>query len=373
MGCSYPYYPAADWRFGVSRRFNHPYVDSIYDDLIQPTLDREGLLLECWFASEITADEDFWMNRIDLIFAISDFHILIDIDRNHNVEFEFERARLISRRREATALGRNLNWSPLTRRFVLKPITILIKDGIGKDQRSSRKRRTVLFLSKTEPRENFIRRLRVEIDWAKSLRLKGLAHARKWFEKRIRFFGIPSDELEFTLVKMTEIARSVQNDQLIETVATISQEIEEKQRTHHQIVNENFELLVRLKKGEAEIPDGFRDTYLLIMDQANKNLASVFSQEFADSKFLRWLTSVLVLIGTFRVRKKHRQTRLALAHNQNGALAVCEPLSLKEDRRIEDAVPCYLLGQQCEEDGNYEEGIQHYNKAIDKSSLSRCV
>src|SRR5438132_1640466 len=125
MECAYPYYPAADWRFAVSRRFNHPYVDSIYHDLILPSLNAEGLVLECSYASDRTADEDFWMNRIDLILAIADFHVLIDIDRNHNVDFEFERAESISRHRESTALSRNLNSSPLIRKFVLRPITIL--------------------------------------------------------------------------------------------------------------------------------------------------------------------------------------------------------------------------------------------------------
>lgn len=366
MECAYPYYPSADWRFAVSRRFNHPYVDSIYHDLILPSLNAEGVVLECLYASDRTADEDFWMNRIDLILAIADFHVLIDIDRNHNVDFEFERAERISRRRESTALARNLNWSPLIVRFVLRPITIQIKRGMASDQRFARKRRTVLFLSDTASREDFIKRLRVEISWAKSLRLKGLDRARNLFEKKIRFFGMNSDELEFTLVKMTEIAHSVESGKLMETLSRIAEEIEEKERTRRQIVNENLELSVRLKKGEVELPSGFRETYLLLLDQTNKNLAAIFSQELADGRFFRRVAQIGALIGTFKVRRRRTKAKLRLdANNQEAEGTVSENSGQEEERRVEAAVACYVLGKQFDSEGNYEEAIRNYSHAIE--------
>ena len=366
MERAYPYYPAADWRFAVSRRFNHPYVDSIYHDLLLPTLNTEGLVLECLYASDRTADEDFWINRMDLILTIADFHVLIDIDRNHNVDFEFERAESIFRHRDSKALTRNLNWSPLTRKYVLRPITILIKGGEGRDRRFARKRKTVLFLPDTASREVFIERLRAEISWSKSVRLKGLERARNLFEKKVRFFGLNADELEFTLVKMTEIARSVKSDQLNETLSSIAEEIQEKERTRRQIVNENLELRVRMKSGEAEIPSGFRDTYLLLFDQTNKNFASIFSQELADGTFLRRAAQIGALIGTFKVRKKRKQAKLRLAaDNQNVGGTVSENSQQGEDRRIEAAVACYVLGSQFDSEGNYEEAIKNYTQAIE--------
>jgi tetratricopeptide (TPR) repeat protein len=369
MECAYPYYPAADWRFAVSRRFNHPYVDSIYHDLILPSLNAEGLVLECSYASDRTADEDFWMNRIDLILAIADFHILIDIDRNHNIDFEFERAERISRYRESTAFSRNLNWTPIIRKFLLRPITILIKGGVGRDRRSARKRRTILFLPDTASREDFIKRLRAEIGWAKSRRLNGLERVRTLFEKKIRFFGMNSDEMEFTLVKMTEIARSVKSGQLSETLSSIAEEIQEKERTRQQIVNENFELRVRMKKGEVEIPSGFRETYLLLFDQSHKNLASIFSQELADGKFLRRFAQIGALIGTLKVRRKRTRAKLRLAaKNQNAGGTVSENSRQEENRGVEDAVACYILGSQFDSEGNYEEAIRNYSRAIEMNS-----
>jgi tetratricopeptide (TPR) repeat protein len=366
MEFAYPYYPAADWRFAVSRRFNHPYVDSIYDDLILPSLNAEGLVLECSYASDRTADEDFWMNRMDLILAIADFHVLIDIDRNHNVDFEFERAEFIYRHREPTALARNLNWTPIIRRFVTRPITILIREGVGRDRRSARKRRTVLFLPDTASPEDFIKRLKAEIRWAKSRRLKGLERARNLFEKKIRFFGITSGELEFTLVKMTEIAKSINSDQLTETLSSIAEEIQDKERTSRQIVNENLELRVRMKTGEAEIPSGFGETYQLLFDQTNKNFASIFSQELADGTFLRRAAQIGALYATFKVRSKRKRAKLGLAANhQHAGGAVSENLQQEENRRIEAAVACYVLGRQFDSEGNYEEAIRNYTQAIE--------
>lgn len=366
MELAYPYYPAADWRFAVSRRFNHPYVDSVYHNLILPSLNAEGLVLECLYASDRTADEDFWMNRIDLILGIADFHVLIDIDRNHNVDFEFERAERIFRNRESTALSRNLNWTPLIRRFVTRPIIILIRDGVGRNRRSVRKRRTVLFLPDTASREDFIKRLRAEISWAKSLRLKGLDRVRNLFEKKVRFFGVTSDELEFTLVKMTEIAKSIKSDQLIETLSSIAEEIEEKERTSRQIVNENFELLVRMKKGEADIPSGFRETYLLLLDQTNKNFASIFTQELADGRFLRRVAQIGALIGTFKVRRKRTGPKFRLAGNhQNAGGTVSENSRQEENHRVETALACYARARQFDSEGNYEEAIRNYTEAIE--------
>ena len=365
MECEYPYYPAADWRFAVSRRFNHPYVDSIYHDLIFPSLNAEGLVLECLYASERTADEDFWMNRIDLILGIADFHVLIDIDRNHNVDFEFERAERISRYRESTALSRNLNWTPIIRKFVTRPITISIRDGVGRDRRSARKRRTVLFLPDIASPEDFIKRLKAEISWAKFQRLNGLARARNLFEKKVRFFGMTSDELQFTLVKMTEIAKSIKSGQLTETLSSIAEEIEEKERTSRQIVNENFELLVRMKKGEVDIPSGLRETYQLLLDQTNKNFASIFSQELADGKILRRVAQLGALIGTFKVRRKRTRAKLRLAaNNQNAGGTVSENSRQEENRRVE-AAACYVRGSQFDSEGDYEEAIRNYTQAIE--------
>src|SRR5207253_1659811 len=83
-------------------------------------------------------------------------------------------------------------------------------------------------------------------------------------------------------------------------------------KTTQQIVNEQFEWGVRLKKGEIEIPDKFHDTYIMLGDYYRKNLASVLSQEFADNGLVRCFMSIGTLIMTIKVRRNRKHPRVSI-------------------------------------------------------------
>ena len=303
MNLDYPHSPRAGWRLAVSRRFNLPAVDSIYDS-IQPVLENAGLLMECAYASEHTADNDFWMNRIDLILEIADLHILLDIEKSPNMEFEFERSARISKSRQGGALARNLGWSPMTTRALIRPITIVIRLGQSKDRLVARRRTASLYFADQNSLSDLASRLEHAIRWAKHRRLVRLNKMKDFMEKRLRFMGLAGEDLEFCLVKMTDLARRIKDGQGIDDLLPTAEEIEAKERTTRQRINEQFEWLVKLKKGEVEIPTRFVDTYVMLRDHSRENVTAVVSSEFASSFFVRSLISIGSLIKTVKTRRR---------------------------------------------------------------------
>lgn len=75
---SHPYSPDADWIIAVSRKFNDPQVDELYFNQILPILREHGLVVECYFAGETADNIDYWVSRMNLIFEISDFHVILE-------------------------------------------------------------------------------------------------------------------------------------------------------------------------------------------------------------------------------------------------------------------------------------------------------
>lgn len=139
MDLTYPHTPDAEWRIAISRRFKHVRAESTYRTVILPVLESEGLLLECSYASDNVVEDEFWMNRVDLILELADIHILVDMERSPNMEFEFQRAARISKRRHARALRRNFGWSPMGGGpagvgTLPGAVTIVIREGAAKDK-----------------------------------------------------------------------------------------------------------------------------------------------------------------------------------------------------------------------------------------------
>lgn len=307
MELTYPYSPNADWRIAISRRFNLPAVDSLYSTLILPVLESEGLILECSYASESVVENDFWMNRIDIMLGLADIHVLMDIDRSPNVEFEFERSAKISRSRQASGLLTNLGWTPLmSHRVLFMPITITIKRGAKRDKLVRRRRMATLYLPEQPGRDDFKDRLKGAIRWAKALRLKQLNRMRSLFEKRVRLFGIAENDLEFGLVMMTALAKRLKDGETIDDLLPTAEEIEVREKSNRQRINESFEWRVKLKKGEFEIPDRFRDTYIILRDHYTENIGSIANPEFVKFRLVRWLIAFGALVTTIKARKRKR-------------------------------------------------------------------
>jgi hypothetical protein len=89
----HPYEPEAHWKIAVSRRFHTETVDRLYYDTIKPVLQEEGIVLECYYASNDIESPDFWPNRMMAIFEISDVHILVTHEPSPAIELEQEWSR----------------------------------------------------------------------------------------------------------------------------------------------------------------------------------------------------------------------------------------------------------------------------------------
>lgn len=69
-----------DFFISISRRFSSVEAVKQFENLVMPTMKEHGDMLECWYASNSHEDADYWMGRMDLLFTISDIHLLLDID-----------------------------------------------------------------------------------------------------------------------------------------------------------------------------------------------------------------------------------------------------------------------------------------------------
>lgn len=74
----HPLGSGAQWMFAVSRRFTSKDASIIYERSIKPVLQEHGTIVECLYAEESSNNQDFWLNRMRLIFELADFHILVE-------------------------------------------------------------------------------------------------------------------------------------------------------------------------------------------------------------------------------------------------------------------------------------------------------
>lgn len=307
---TYPFSPNAEWKFAVSRKFNEPAVDRLYSSVLLPVLQAEGLVIECSHASGKTEDQDYWINRMDIIFELTDIHVLIDINTSPSVEFEIERANCLSRHRRFLALNTNFQWGFTCNTVLLSSYRIFIRNDPGRDSRSCLTRKTILHARIDSTPEELSCRLKSAIHWAKRQRLKRLNRFISFFEKRVRLFGLPSQEVEFALTKMTELAKRIRNSEPVDDLVR-SADASALDNQAQLVLNKTFEWRLKLKSGEMEIPDGFKDTQLLIRDYYLEGLSSMFHPKFSDHWIVRGIAWFGALVEAFKIRRQQarRQTK----------------------------------------------------------------
>jgi len=308
---AYLFSPRAEWKFAVSRRFRDPLVDSIYGPVVLPVLDSEGLVLECSHASEDTEDYDYWINRMNVIFELADIHVLIDINRTPSLEVEIERSNSLARYRRTRALTSSFRWALTMSHEFLSSYRIFIKQGAGRDSRSRTKRKATLHFTEDTSREDFANRLKAHIHWAKGQRLIRLRRIMATFTRRIRFLGDAADEIDFTFIKMTELARRIKSGERIEHLIQSAEELNALQDQHlQQLINDTAAWRLKLKTGEFEIPASFRDTRVFLRDYILDSFASAFSPKAADYWAIRLLASAGAFVEAIRIRRTRRLTHL---------------------------------------------------------------
>ena len=307
---TYPFSPNAKWKFAVSRRFNEPLVDSLYDSFVLPVLETEGLIMECSHASEVAADHDYWINRMDIIFELADIHVLIDVNTSQSVEFEIERSNSIARNRRFLALTNNFGWAFTCNNLLLSSFRIFIRHGLGRDSHSRIARKIVLHIHPDSTPEEFSSRLKAGIHWAKWQRLKRLKRFINFFEKRIRLFGLASKELEFALTKMTELAGRIRNNEAVNDLVAHADD-SELENQGQLILNKTFEWRLKLKSGELKIPDSFYDTQLLLREHYLESLSLMVHPKFAANRIVRCVAFFGALVEAIKIHRqqKHRQPK----------------------------------------------------------------
>ncbi|MEM7584588.1 MAG: hypothetical protein AAF560_14455 [Acidobacteriota bacterium] len=93
-----------DFYTSVSRRFSSEAAVELFNGLVQPALEGQGEVLECWYASESHEDPDYWVARMDLLFTISDIHLLLDIDSSPATRHEVKLSHKLVLRPNSTYL-----------------------------------------------------------------------------------------------------------------------------------------------------------------------------------------------------------------------------------------------------------------------------
>lgn len=307
----YPLSPRAEWKFAVSRKFNDPVVDKLYSSNVLPVLESEGLVIECSRASEESGDQDYWINRMNIIFELTDIHVLIDINPSPSVELEFERANSLARYRRFNALNTNFHWGLTSNKLLLSSFRIFIRHDHGRDSRSRIARRIVLHARADSTPEEFSHRLKTAIHWAKRQRLKRLNRYISFFRKRVGLFGLPGQEVEFALTKMTELAKRIQNNESVDDLILHADAPPDfcNPDPNQQVLNKLFEWRLKVKSGELEIPDSFKDTHLLIRDYYREAISEMFHPMVADHRIFRGIAWFGALVETIKIRRqqKHRQ------------------------------------------------------------------
>lgn len=315
MGILHPYAPEVQWRIAVSRRFSDPSVDALYTSLVHPVLSAEGLVVECSNASEATASTDFWTNRMNLLLECSDIHLLLDVHRSGNMEFEFERSRRLRLRGKPTTLTETFDWEPTTLELIFKPIAIMVTEARGKDRFSARKRLGVLTLRGGKDEGELSSRLQHYIGLAKQQHLKNLRFAEAWYSRLTRFLGMPSwDDPKRVLVTVTEMANLLAQGRAVAELEAFFESHRAavaplSTKTAVELRNEHNKWLTDLKQGRLTPPETFKDTFVMVRERYRKLLTDSAGREVARSPLFRGLAFMMALSSTIEIRraKKRRQ------------------------------------------------------------------
>lgn len=299
----YPYWPEADWRIAVSRRFKLAKVDALYAQSVLPVLQKHGVVMECSYAAEDVHDHDFWVNRMNLIFEIADIHVLLDVERNANVDFEFERSRRVTRMANGAAFRSNFGWNPITGTVLFRPFRIIVTEGKGLDTFSKRRREARVYIGNDGHQKDLPERIEAQLLKSKIERHRRLTQALDWWTTKVKFTGTAESEFEVALQLFTQMAYSFRDGETIDDLVPLAEDLEEQSLDVQQLLNERYEWYLKLKRGELEVPPGFWDTYRLLRDYYREGVAEMINEKFANFWLVRLLTSLISIRATQKVRR----------------------------------------------------------------------
>jgi hypothetical protein len=206
------------------------------------------------------------------ILELADIHVLIDIERSENMEFEFERSRRLARgNNDPTALGSTFGISLLSV-FLFRPVQILVTRGSGKGKFIRRKRMGIVYLPHDENWNRFDDSFCVVLEAAKNCRLQNLHQTAGWAEQCASFFAgttdAPRNEMEVALIRFSEMARLLSLGKSVDAIEPVALELAKESEIFKEGLvaaqNAKREWRVRLEKGEIEIPASFRARYRLL-------------------------------------------------------------------------------------------------------------
>lgn len=312
----HPYAPDVQWRIAVSRRFNVPYVDALYYSSIHPVLTEEGLVLECSNAREDTATADFWTNRMNLILECSEIHLLLDVNKSGNMEFEFEKSQRLLKLGKHTALMMTFGWNPRTLQVIFKPFAIMVTDADGKDLFSAHKRLGVLHLRGNGDEQDIAIRLHRYINLAKQEHLKTLRRNQAWFSRFNEFIGLPVDDAKRSLIVVTEMTNLfAQGRPMHEIEAFFDSQREAigpmSGNKPLVLANEHNKWMTDIKQGRLTPPKTFKDTFIMVREHYLRLLFVHFGQELATVRLFRGIVLFVTFFVTIEIRRsvKRRQLR----------------------------------------------------------------
>ncbi len=322
MSIAHPYAPSAEWRIAVSRRFNVPRVEQVYRDLVLPVISREGIVLECRSAGEdVSSTGDFWTRRMRLILELADVHVLLDIDRSSNVDFEFDISKRLLFKSKQPVLGADLGWHPIAASILLRPVSILIDEKAKRDTFSPLRRRGTLRLAAgSDSPIIFQDRLQDQLNRAKLEKLKDISKCEGWYGALARMarrgHRFPDETAKEVLAKATELARGIIADRDMESLRPIvtarpKEFGPENGRKLGVSMNEYDEWLIKLKSGKADLPGDYRNSYRCVRDTVRSRLLrdGLFGTKLSEDELDTGLPRFLLSVGAFFVAAKARRER----------------------------------------------------------------
>lgn len=292
----HPYAPAAEWRLAVSRRFKAQSAEETYKNEILPIIRQHGLLLECNWASNSTANSDFWMTRMKLLLELSDIHILVDIDPSPNVMWEFNQAKLTARRQNQWALNLLCGWDTYIFKRLKRAVSLCIRNGFAKNDKDPRTGKVGLVHIAGPKDDTFPERLDAAVSSIKEKRGRGLRAEIDWYAREKVVFPFLSDFTRETLTVMTEMARTICENDNLELAREIGTRFgakgsEGKKRL--QYINEAQLAFRDILSGRAALPPAFFERKRLLSRYVQESMAIMAAHDLAFSRFGGFIAQTL--------------------------------------------------------------------------------
>ena len=241
---------------------------------------------------------------MSIIFEISEIHLLADIDRNGSLEWEFRRSKLIARSGRTPTLSSRYEWGRTPRGACL-PVRVFIRIGRHKDTSSIRRRECIVYYhDSSDP--SFQTRLSEKLGWAKIQAERTMSMAIKWAAKKNTVFSFMGDELRRTVVTMTEMARSIAEDNNMDAALQLAERFAKKDLDDGErlrLTNER-ELWYRdVYAGRISLPTSFWERQRILAEHFETAMADELDIRLARSLFMRALIGLGAAHLAFRLRK----------------------------------------------------------------------